>query len=132
MSDVEIIAREATPNDRAYVAMTWMKSWANDMGSGSRRRKAEDKFLADEIHPTLDAQPTIWVLCSRSSPRTLHGYAVVQNGVLCWVYVARALRGMGLARRGIEAALGGYPDDIRVRHKWPWPSRRFRHAQRAA
>ena len=77
-------------------------------------------------HINPSAECTI-VLASEGG--ALHAWAAadIASGSLHYAYVPPELRGNGLARQAIRAALGdAYPDVIDVTHPWPWVSRRYR------
>ncbi len=116
--------RSATPSDMPYVYSTWVRSYASGVSS-DRRQQAVVRFRDGYVDLVMNSDPHIVLLCSPESRNTLHGYAVAVDGALAWVYVARDLRRLGLARRAITAALRGYPETIRVHCAWPWDSERF-------
>ncbi len=112
-----MLTRPMSPRDRRYVVPTWAQSAR--YGLHKRKRFA----LVDRI---LDLGTP--VVCLASDELTVHAWACGIAGTLHYVYVPPELRGNGLARRVITAAVGGYPEHINVTHKWPRESARFRYA----
>ncbi len=103
--------------DRRYVVPTWAQSARYD-GLRKRARFALVDRMLDEGTP---------VVCLASDELTVHAWACGVAGTLHYVYVPPELRGNGLARRVITAAVGGYPEHINVTHEWPRASSRFRY-----
>lgn len=132
MSDEdEIVMREAADGDLPYVLSSWVRNYGDTIRR-THRQRAIIEFRRDYVNRIVGKSPRIVVLCSSRSPSTLHGYAVVLDGALAWAYVTKDLRGMGLGRRVITEALGGYPDQIRTLRAWPTESARFRFQPKAA
>ncbi len=119
-----MITRAMRPEDRKFIVPTWVRSFA-DYAPWSRRAVLNGHWsVCDAI---LDSDDTrVVVLASDSAARTLHAWAVATSaGALHYAYVPPELRGHGLARRAITAALGHYPQHIDVTHPWPRASDRF-------
>lgn len=121
----QLTIRNAEPQDMPYVLHTWAKSYGNRI-SKHRRKYRVPEFRKSFIDPVMRAAPGILVVCSKDSPNTLHGYIVVADSSVAWLYVASSLRGLGIAKNLIVAALGNYPDVVHVRQEWPYPSNRFK------
>lgn len=116
-----IVPREARPEDRGFIVSTWVRSFAEYAPWTSRARTLREHWnVADRL---LDAPTSrVVVLCSVAIERTLHAWACADGTTLHYVYVPPELRGHGLARRVITAALDAYPETIAVTH--PWPARK--------
>ncbi len=121
---LDLRARSAHPGDLPYILSTWVRSYGSGIPS-ARRQQAVADYRRRYVDRVMASDPHIVLLCSPESRNTLHGYAVAVGDALAWVYVARDLRGLGLAKRAITAALRGYPETIRVHCAWPWDSGRF-------
>jgi hypothetical protein len=116
--------RSATPSDMPYVLSTWVRSYGSGIPS-ARRQQAVADYRRRYVDRIMASDPHIVLLCSPESRNTLHGYAVAVGDALAWCYVAKDLRGLGLAKRAITGALRGYPEKIPVHCVWPWQSERF-------
>ncbi len=126
MSDADNLRqRSATPEDMGYILSTWVRSYGSRISS-DRRQVAIVDFRRRYVDRVMKRDPHIVVLCSPNSRTTLHSYAVAVDGGVAWTYTTRDLRGLGLAKRCIEAALRGYPDHVRVFCAWPWESSRYK------
>jgi GNAT superfamily N-acetyltransferase len=117
--------RSATPSDMPYVLATWVRSYGSGIPS-ARRQQAVADYRRRYVDRIMASDPHIVLLCSPESRNTLHGWCCAIAGGVAWVYVAKDLRRLGLARRLITAALREYPETIRVHCAWPWTSDRFR------
>ncbi len=106
------------PEDRRWVVSTWVRSFADYAPWGPALTRARHWCVVDAI---LDAAPTrVVVLASDEAARTLHAWAAASDDALHFAYTPPDLRGHGLARRCIEAALGCYPRVIPTSHPWPF------------
>ncbi len=128
MSDADNLRqRSATPEDMPYVFSTWMRSYGSRIPPNRPDRDGRIvDFRRGYVDRIMKMDPHIVLLCSPTSPRTLHSYAVAVRGGLAWAYTTRELRGMGLAKRCITAALREYPDVVRAFCDWPWESSRYK------
>ncbi len=121
----ELATRRAIASDEAFVLSTWVRSYGTGVPT-CRRKAAMRDFRRNYVDKIWSRYPHIVVVCSDLSPNTLHAYAVVLDGVLCWAYTALPLRDMGLARLAILTALGGYPELIRTYSAWPHGGTRYK------
>jgi hypothetical protein len=100
--------REAGPSDLGFVFSTWMES-AREIRQC--RLSVFNTYYPDRVRELLKTEPVH--VAERNS--TLHGWACgAAPNVLRFAYVPYALRGHGLGRALIEAALGGYPGTVWV------------------
>lgn len=117
-----------------FVVSTWMKSHIHNFRDRYRANIAR-AFREQYLNPILSERPAIVVLYSPDAPRTLHGHAVMTDGVLAWSYVAYDLRREGYCRQLITALLGDYPKSIPTHSAWPFDSNRYifqKYERRAA
>lgn len=116
-----MITRAMLPGDRRFIVPTWVRSLAFQRRGDHRARTLKRYWsIVDRV---LDDRATrVEVLTAGSA---IHAWAAVTGDVLQYAYVPPELRGHGLARRCITAALGGYPDVIPVTHAWPFAGERF-------
>lgn len=122
-----VITRLMRPEDRRFVVPTWVYSLAS---LRKRPPRAHDWRSVDRI---LDAPDTcIVVLASDEAARALHAWAAATGDTLHYAYVPPELRGAGLARRCITAALGAYPEHITTSVAWPFAGARFQQQRTAA
>jgi hypothetical protein len=119
-----LLTREANAADMPYVLATWVRSYGSRVPS-KRRQQAIASFRSRYVDELLRKGARITVLCSASSPSTLHGYVVEHEGAIAWAYVVSGLRKLGFARRMILAALGAYPEQISLLCAVPFQSKRF-------
>lgn len=118
--------RPMTDLDRNFVFATWVKS--------AREALKETKYVPFETfqssYPTfveslLDTERTI-VFFREEEPRVIHAWACAGGpSTLHWAYVPYGLRGLGIGRSVITAALRGYPERIFLTTK-PWRESRGR------
>lgn len=114
----------ARRGERGWILSTWVRSYGAERAGMPRARYG--KYQGRLVERILSAACSrAVVLCSESNPDALHAWACASDKALHYVYVPPELRGSGLARVAIEAALGTYADSIDVTHRWPFPSQRF-------
>ena len=123
---IELVARAYDPRtDRGFVAGRWRAGLPlSRLSSLGDPYHGAVRALVDH----LLANSRISVVCSASSPTTLHAFAAGGVDVLLYAHVERKLRGHGLGTLAIRHALAAA--DPRVVHcalAWPWPSVRYRH-----
>ena len=113
VAGVTFHARPMTAQDRNAVFATWMRSARQSLEE--TRHVAFDVFQRSYpgfVERLLDGARTV-VLFRQDSPAVVHAWACAGGpDVLHWAYVPFRLRGEGIGRAVITAALGGYPDRI--------------------
>ncbi len=128
LADLGIITRPfALDSDVSFVGSRWA---SGVLTVGLRDAyKTAGRAAVD----SLIAASRIAVVCSKTSLTTLHAFAAVDRatGALNYAYVVPKLRGHGLARIAITAALDGYPERIQCAMSWPRPSSRYHPARTA-
>lgn len=128
VAGVPLELRPAEDGDVALIYSTCLQSHAE--GYPRRDRPAAMALFRRSIRARLIECDAV-VACSPELRTTVFGWACGGNGngALHYVYVPRELRGNGLARALITAALGSYPARIEVTRRWPGPSTRFQFVQ---
>lgn len=121
----QLVLREATEEDRPFIATRWLHSYsAARAGVSARTFKVNHPLLIDRL---LDrAGVRCVVACSPRERSAIFGFALGQGAdTLHYVYAMKQLWGDGLAKALVSNVLGGYPEIIRCTHAWPWASGRF-------
>ena len=116
IEDEPITLRHAGEDDLAYVLKTWVRSY-----KPLSRIPAQiyDREHIGVIRRILSGERTRIVIASpEDSPTGIVGWACADDEQLHYVYVPFALRGKGLARELIKAALLTYPKFIEVSHRF--------------
>jgi hypothetical protein len=105
------LVREMAPGDRKAIVNTWFPS-ARDVRNVPV--SVFHRHYPAVIAACLDGARTV-VLYREAAPETVHAWACGEGpDLLHWAYVPRPLRGVGMGRAAIRAALGGYPDRVHV------------------
>lgn len=115
LGGVDFEIRAMTPLDRNAVFATWMRS--------AREAVHEHSDVPSEVFEAtypkfvercLDRERTA-VLYREESPGVVHAWACAHSSdVLHWAYVPFKLRGEGIGRAVITAALVGWPERVFV------------------
>jgi hypothetical protein len=122
-----VIVRPFDPRrrgERSWVLSTWVRSYGHDRAGMPRRAYAD--FQGRLVETLLSAaRSRVVVVCSERDPDALHAWACGVTNALHYAYTPPELRGSGLARAAIAAALGTYGERIETTHRWPFRSERF-------
>lgn len=120
---LDIQIRDATPGDRAFIASTWIRSYADHSGVARSIYRQYQPALVDSL---LDIS-NVRVACSPDTPTSIHAWVCgdVEKRLLHYVYCPLALRGNGLAKLVIADLFQGYPKSVECSHRWPSNNPRF-------
>lgn len=136
---LDIVLRDGTPDDVAFIFSSWIKSYAASDVARSMDRRVYDAEQHDAIEAAL-ARSRVIIACLASAPESIFGYAVVENDhTLHYVYVKQTYRRLGVARALLGALLDGPTTythrsarDITVPKGWVFNPYRFHRRSVAA
>jgi len=117
--------RQATPQDKAFILSTWIRSYAQAVrrtrvavGTESIQSIPQEVYLREE--PII--AESLWMQClvvgssSASDEYTIHAWVCGSSGKLYHCYVPPELRGKGIAKALISHLCG-----TTLQYARPWP-----------
>lgn len=127
--DVRLCARPMTRLDRNAVFATWMQSAREHLKDtpAAKRFVEWDVFQSgypDLVEDLLNRERTV-VLFRREDPGVPHAWACASATRIHWAYVPFPVRGEGIGKAAISAALGRYPERIEITSPFPKLTARF-------
>jgi GNAT superfamily N-acetyltransferase len=113
--EIPVLLRPAGPDDVALVSETWLESYRND--SPWAHRLTDHVFFAHHQPAVAEilSRACAVVACDPADERVVYGTVVwepatAEGPAVHWVYVKKALRRLGVARRLLAAT--GLPADL--------------------
>lgn len=93
--------RNGIVTDKDLIHATWLRPlyYDNDLFGEIDRDQYFKTY--DQVIKKILERPAIWVriACLRDDPDVILGYAVVEKDILHWVYIKKAWRELGLAKK---------------------------------